>query len=949
MAISARGVTRITDLMESVTDSPDFSFLNDWRPSGDSSFFPRLNNTPEAKTKLDGEDRKKLRIAISAIEEVHDLVSDTSNELSENKGQFSQSISVFHKDGQVSIIAIPVTRPTELAMGGFLLAHDLYGIPNAELFVEDLQNLSELIPPSQGYLKWRWWPVDKDERRLNQRSAAQLLLSATNPGNQNIHVIADLVESRASISAGRRKTELQDWRNAISKLESLKDFPKDAVVITLDVTDTLELHDSLNTIEKAFARQDRLDATVRGSLDELVRGRVETHINSLTIDGFATKVRGQGFARKLLLDRFEEYAPDLLSPDDQEPTVGAILRLADSHGVAQSFETVEQAMWRTSRNSPTIFDTRSLVKSIQLLRTYVEDQKLVLGYPRLSVHDTGFNEFLRRIYIQHQDQARPYPARAQFETLLKLLADRPDQLHLVARSETAVKHLLGSFDNYLDKERLTKLAHVTPEPTVDEARAYFKENPAVYQAILSSLGFNALTLEQISGFLAPELTANIRAIDLDTSGMKSPLRSYQAFAVQYALHQKRVIIGDEMGLGKTVTALGLATHLENNGHSRFLVITPLAVLENWRREILKHTSFTPHVLYGESLTSELDSWLENGGIGLATFESVQKVNESPAVHGLSGLDLVVVDEAHMLKNPRTRRAKSVLPWVRSAERAVLMTGTPLENKLEEFEQLISYVQPQLSMPKNKAAYTAFRKAIAPAYLRRNQVDVLQELPDLQDEEVYIELSDADIEYYKRALAANDWNLARRSKILAGAKSSTVQHIQSIVKEAMENDRKVLIFSFYLDVIDVLQRVLKEDDPYTPLTGALSSTERQGQVDAFTKAEKPGVLLAQITAGGQGLNIQAASVVILVEPQNKPSLEEQAIRRSYRMGQTKNVNVIRLRGKDTIDERWVKMLAEKRKIFDATAGVSDVDIHALDNAMSGQQGSLFDAEKKAWGV
>jgi superfamily II DNA or RNA helicase len=927
MAISTRGVSAITDLMTAVDESPDFSFLNDWQPTTETSFFPRVNNDPDVKLNLDGEDRQKLKAAITAVQAVNELLEDTGQEMSDSKGVFSNSISVFHRDGELSIVAIPVTATTERAMGGFLLAHDLWGIPNAEMFIDDLKNLSELIPPTEKYLKWRWWPVEKDDRKLNLRSAAQLLLTATNPGNRNIHIIADLMESRASLSAGRRAPQVEDWQLALTKLESLKDFPREAVVVTLDVDQMPQLQEAVAIIGASFERQESLNFHVKEDLEDLIEKRTLAHVNSLTIADFATKVKGQGFARALLISRFNDYAGRQLEPDDQIPTVGSLLRLAE--------------------RVPKAFDTQSLMFSMRLLSNYVKDQKLLRSYPRLTDGDAQFEEFLRKIYKLYRDQTRPYPARAQYDALVKLIAGEPEQLHLVARSEDSVKHLIGSLDTYTDKERLDKLAEVYEEPTVADAREFFRENPATYQAILSSMGFNSLTLEQISGFLAPELTSTIRSLEIDVSGMKTPLRSYQTFGVQYALHQKRVIIGDEMGLGKTVMALALAKHLENSGHDRFLIVVPLIVLENWRRETAKFTDFDLHVLYGEELNSSLETWVRSGGLAIATFESLQKVNASHLVSGLTSLDLVIVDEAHYIKNPETRRTRAVLPWLMASERALLMTGTALENTLEEFEQIINYVQPNLPMPKDKAIYSEFRKAIAPAYLRRNQVDVLQELPELSDIEEYIELSSADKEYYKRALQTNDWNLARRAKLLAGDKSSTVQRIKSIVAEAMESDNKVLIFSFYLEGIDVLQRALKDDDCYTPLTGALSSKQRQDEVDKFTKADKPGVLLAQIDSGGTGLNIQAASVVILVEPQNKPSREEQALRRAYRMGQTKNVRVIRLRGKDTIDDRWVKMTNEKRKLFNATAGVSDFQM--LDEVVAGEQGSLFADEKRAWGV
>lgn len=927
MPVAAGGVTAITDLTSTVLDSPDFSFLDSWDSRKDSSFFPRINGADDEALRIDREGRAKLRGGIEAVEGVQELLQDAQLELSESKGRFSNSISVFHKDGEISVVAVPVTSVTRRAIGGFLLAHDLWGVENAELFVEGLRNLGELVPSTEGYLKWRWWPVNKETRELNARSAAQLLLAVTNPGDRNIQIIADLMEERAQLSSGLREPELNDWLQAITKLESLKELGTGVKVVTLSVDQVVSVTEVLAKLQAAFGRQDELRQDLKDELGRLIENRTAAHLDTLTLEDFAKKVKGQGFQLRLLLSRFNEYAPTYLDGNDQIPTVGAALRLY--------------------ANARACFDTESLKFAVKLLNGYAADQKLLQGYPRLTDSDEHFNRFLVKSYKLYRDQQRPFPARHRFEELYKLLQDSPEQMHFVARNEEDVTRLIGSMDVYTDATRVDKIVEPYEEPTLAEAKSFFRENPAGYQAMLSSLGFNALTLEQISGFLAPEVTAAIRDIDVDTEGMKSPLRSYQTFGIQYALHQRRVILGDEMGLGKTVTGLGLITHLFNGGAKRFLVIVPLAVLENWRREILKHTSFESYVLYGENLESELESWATNGGLALATFESMQKVNALHQTASIKNVDLTIVDEAHYLKNPDTKRSAGVLPWVRSSDRALLMTGTPLENKLEEFEQLISYVQPNLPMPKNKAIYTAFRRAIAPAYLRRNQIDVLQELPDLQDTEEFIELSPADIEYYRRALQAGDWNLARRAKMLAGKKSSTVQRIEDIVEEAMANDDKVLIFSFYREVIDVLRTVLKDDDPYIPITGDLSSAERQDQVDRFTRSEKPGVLLAQIKAGGTGLNIQAASIVLIIEPQTKPSLEDQAIRRAYRMGQTKNVRVIRFRAKNTIDDRWVAMLNEKRKLFNATAGVSDV--HAFDEAVSSQQSSVFADEKKAWGV
>lgn len=930
MAIELRGVQRIQELMDSVVDAPDFSFLSDWRPDLGSTFFPRLNNSPLAEKKLTADDRKKIRVAIEAITDVDQLVNDTSVELLDSKNGFSNSISVFHRDGEVSVIAIPVTAKTKRHLGGFLFARDIWELPNASKFIEDLQFLGSLTGSAEGYLRWRWWPTKKDVRELNRKHATQLLLAATDSSNRNIHHIAELVENRSALTSGKQEPALQDWQRALISLDSLKELPKDAVISTLDLENAPELKAAMRVIEEAFDVRDSFITEAQVNLESLIKHRLESHLDNLSLDEFAKKVRGRGFALKRLIELHHTstygFTHNSSIGDYVVPSVGDIIRLHE--------------------RSPQFFHSATVKASLQLIDTYKEDQRRLLGYPRLSDTDAVFEEFMRTVYRYYLEQQRPYPVRAQFEALRKLLDGDPLQLHLVARNEEAIKKIIGSVESYLEKPRLQALSARHEEPTVDQAREFFRENPATYQSTLSSLGLHSLTLEQISGFLAEELTGAIRDIEIDLSGMRSPLRSYQLFGVQYALRQKRVILGDEPGLGKTVTALALANHLSREGDNRFLVILPLAVLENWRLEILKHSDFTPRVLYGDNWAEELLGWHEHGGIALATFESIQRVNQHEIAPQLKTPQLVIVDEAHFIKNPATKRSKNVLPWVRAAERLMLLTGTPLEHKLSEFEILIHYAQPNLPIPDNKLAYAAFRKAIAPVYLRRNQEDVLHELPELQESREYIELSEADKEYYKRSLKSRDWQRLRRAKILAGLRSSTVQRIQDIVKDSVENDHKVLIFSFYRETLDVLHRVLREDDDYTPLTGSLSTFERQAVVQKFTKAKKPGVLLAQSTAGGTGLNIQAASVVIIVEPQASPALEEQMIRRAFRMGQTKQVRVIRLFGRNTIDERWLEMQESKRKIFDATAAISDA---AKLDETSETSASLLEEELKAWGV
>ena len=145
-------------------------------------------------------------------------------------------------------------------------------------------------------------------------------------------------------------------------------------------------------------------------------------------------------------------------------------------------------------------------------------------------------------------------------------------------------------------------------------------------------------------------------------------------------------------------------------------------------------------------------------------------------------------------------------------------------------------------------------------------------------------------------------------------SAKLSRLADIVEEALSNDRKVVVFSFFRHVLDAVFNIL-DDVAVGPITGSVPPTKRQQLVDDFTSAQRACVLVSQIEAGGVGLNIQAASVVLLTEPQWKPSTEEQAIARCHRMGQARPVDVHRLLAEDSVDQRMLEILATKAALFD----------------------------------
>jgi SNF2 family DNA or RNA helicase len=348
------------------------------------------------------------------------------------------------------------------------------------------------------------------------------------------------------------------------------------------------------------------------------------------------------------------------------------------------------------------------------------------------------------------------------------------------------------------------------------------------------------------------------------------------------------------------------------------------VLVNWIHEVERHTDLAAVRLHGSDRERNLTTWTRRGGVGVTTFDSLRWLNGRdfdvrPA--------MLVVDEAHYVKNPRARRTIAVRDFIEFSERTLFLTGTPMENRVEEFQTLVRHLQPRLAAKVTAfdglAGAAAFRSAVAPVYLRRNQDDVLQELPPRIETEEWVGLSPEDFQAYRDAVASGNFMAMRQAAYETGrAGSAKLARLGEIVEEAALNDRKIVVFSFFRRVIETIMGSL-DGIAVGPLTGSVPPTKRQQLVDDFTSRRGAGVLVSQIQAGGVGLNIQAASVVILTEPQWKPTIEEQAIARCHRMGQARPVDVHRLLAEGSVDERMLEILAGKAALFDEYVRKSDL--------------------------
>ena len=557
------------------------------------------------------------------------------------------------------------------------------------------------------------------------------------------------------------------------------------------------------------------------------------------------------------------------------------------------------------------------------------------------------------------DNRRPSDGRllvalAKYETLVREVSTRTEEAQAryldtgeqlqAIRAKTRVRDHLFSLGSQADLARATaqlavefrwvstearNLSDYAERLTMDLAETWrrYAGNAATFIALLESVlpakvvAKGALAGPDMRGGLPAEIADAVEATQVDLRLLTANLRRYQQFGVQYIVCQKRVLLGDDMGLGKTIQVLAAMCHLAAQGKKHFFVVAPNSVLINWEREVKKHTKLNPIVVHGGDRDDELEQWQREGGVAITTYTTLGRL-----VDKITPFDLLAVDEAHSVKNPETQRTQSVVRLSGLTEHVVFMSGTALENRLSELQFLVKTVQPKVDaevaslLKQVRPAPAEVRMKLAPVYLRRTQADVLTELPDLTETDEIIPLEPADVEAYRMS-PDNLMHKRLAATIGAGGRQSAkFDRLRELLEGYEEDGRKVAVFSFFRQVLDDVSATV---GGCPQIHGSISAEERQLVLDRFAAKEGFGVLALQIEAGGVGINLQCAQVVILMEPQFKPSTERQAIARVRRMGQTRKVNAHRLIAKGTVDEALVLLIEHKKQVFEDYAQHSSV--------------------------
>ena len=435
--------------------------------------------------------------------------------------------------------------------------------------------------------------------------------------------------------------------------------------------------------------------------------------------------------------------------------------------------------------------------------------------------------------------------------------------------------------------------------------------------------------------------------------LQAELRDYQEEGFTWLARLARLEAGaclaDDMGLGKTVQALALMLHRAAEGPC--LVVAPTSVCPNWAAEVLRFApTLTVHQLGTASDRAALVEGLGARDVLLCSYGLLHQ--EAELLTGRRW-QMVVLDEAQAIKNAETRRAQ-VIHGLQAGFRLAL-TGTPVENDLDELWSLFSFVTPGLLGSREKfqkrfagpierdrdpGARAALKALLRPFLLRRTKAAVLSELPPRTEQTIAVEMEKEERAFYEAlrqqalaAIAALDAPAGRRKiHILAelmrlrraccnpalidpkvavpGAKLAA---FLELVEELRANRHKALVFSQFTGHLELVRAALQERGvPYAYLDGSTPAAERERRVASFQAGEAD-LFLISLRAGGTGLNLTAADYVVHLDPWWNPAVEDQASDRAHRIGQTRPVTIYRLVMADSIEERIVDLHRAKREL------------------------------------
>ena len=619
------------------------------------------------------------------------------------------------------------------------------------------------------------------------------------------------------------------------------------------------------------------------------------------------------------------------------------------------------------------FWLRNRHKSLNFLATY--------GTELREHHGAEFTENFERntahirpvgVVAEVQEQGESY------DVTLALKAGKASENEILSAVNTSRGYIDNNGEIYLvDPARLAKLqaAHQALAGQHDSAGGLRRQHRIVRARVAE---VQEILAEETPHFQPPTTWRERSEALLQLSTLSSApvpadlaatLRPYQKLGVAWMwyLYGQKLggILADEMGLGKTLQALALlaARHARpaslrgpaSDQRLPFLVVCPASLMENWRREAAR---FTPQlralVHHGDRRATKSGEFADCDLI-ITSYGTLTRDDE---LFGSMEFDVILGDEAQHLKNRRTQAAQS-LRTLRGKGR-FLLTGTPLENSLEDLRSLFEYLMPGFlaAVPTgvrgaDRAWYDErLRVQTAPYILRRTKLVVAPELPPKIEQIIYCEPTAGQSALYRRMQEKTEQELYRLATTGASegrmrmatltqllrlrqiccdprlienekAESAKLDAFRELLAESIDEGHRMLVFSQFTSLLGLLREELNTQDvTHCYLDGSMSAKARQAAVDRFQSDESIPVFLISLKAGGTGLNLTGADVVVHYDPWWNPAAEAQATDRTHRIGQTKVVTSYKLICAGTVEEKVMTLQDTKRALLADVFEASD---------------------------
>lgn len=512
---------------------------------------------------------------------------------------------------------------------------------------------------------------------------------------------------------------------------------------------------------------------------------------------------------------------------------------------------------------------------------------------------------------------------------------------------------------------------------------------AIYLDSLKNTKYNIIQTDNLFDNLIDRFY-QFKDSDLSLTDL-SVLRDYQITGVKWLKTIDKTgfggILADEMGLGKTIQVIYYIKEMLNeNEHYKFLIVVPTSLAYNWDHELVE---FAPEIKRTICLGNKdkrikiLDN--NNANVIITTYGLLR---EDEDIYKDMHFHAIIIDEAQNIKNNAagiTKVVKSMNGDVKFA-----LTGTPLENSILELWSIFDFIMPGYlaNLAKFQAKYrikdfdekstkllSGLSTIINPFILRRRKKDVVKELPEKLINDIYIDMSDEEKKIYvaelekvqrkmEEIMVTEGMSKARflilqlltklrqicidPSLVFDGINnpSHKLETLFNIINEYIANEHKILIFSSFKKAIDKVASLLNDEKiKYYRIDGGVSSKDRIKMVDDFNNLDNTKIFLITLKAGGTGLNLTSADVVIHLDLWWNPQVENQATDRAHRIGQTKNVEVIHLINKGTIEEKILELQNKKRKLSDTLIDGSHRDKNVLSELTEEDIRNLLSYENK----